>query len=284
MIDDRQEKHPASDSNEAPPVQVRAADAAEDESSVAAFDEGATETMASFSDGRLADALAAAIRELGWQAPTPVQGMCLPLTLVGRDVAGFAQTGTGKTGVFLISTAQRILESRAANGNNSATAGGKPAASPLALVLAPTRELAMQIEQDAQNLFARLGISSIAVFGGIDYDKQAKRLQEGVDVIIATPGRLKDYFEKKLVRLDQCRIFVCDEADRMFDMGFIEDVEYFLGKLPEDVQKLLFSATTNEQVKELAFEYLDKPAYISVNPGVDPGEYRAACDHCGRSE
>jgi ATP-dependent RNA helicase RhlB len=252
----------------------RPGDDFEDESRVIAADEGPSESLASFEDAPLSAALRQAIFDLGWKTPTPVQGMCLPLTLVGRDVAGFAQTGTGKTGVFLISTAQRILEQRASNhatarsqaGGASRERADSAAGYPLALVLAPTRELAMQIEQDAQNLFGRLGISSIAVFGGIDYDKQAKRLKEGVDVIIATPGRLKDYFEKKLVRLDQCKIFVCDEADRMFDMGFIEDVEFFLGKLPEDVQKLLFSATTNDQVKELAFEYLDKPAYISVNP------------------
>jgi ATP-dependent RNA helicase RhlB len=241
----------------------RPSDDFEDESRVVAADDGATENLTSFADAPLSESLRQAIADLGWKQPTPVQGMCLPLTLIGRDVAGFAQTGTGKTGVFLISTAQRILEHRASGGVKP-SAGG--AAHPLALVLAPTRELAMQIEQDAQNLFGRLGISSIAVFGGIDYDKQAKRLKEGVDVIIATPGRLKDYFEKKLIRLEQCKIFVCDEADRMFDMGFIEDVEFFLGKLPEDVQKLLFSATTNDEVKELAFEYLDKPAYISVNP------------------
>ncbi|MEY4631754.1 MAG: hypothetical protein RIQ81_1874 [Pseudomonadota bacterium] len=245
----------------------RPGDDFEDESRVIAADEGASERLSSFEDAPLSAPLRQAIYDLGWKNPTPVQGMCLPLTLVGRDVAGFAQTGTGKTGVFLISTAQRILEQRAAN-QEAGRAGADGAAHPLALVLAPTRELAMQIEQDAQNLFGRLEISSIAVFGGIDYDKQAKRLKEGVDVIIATPGRLKDYFEKKLIRLEQCKIFVCDEADRMFDMGFIEDVEFFLGKLPEDVQKLLFSATTNDEVKELAFEYLDKPAYISVNPEV----------------
>ncbi len=246
------------------PEIVRPGDDFEDESRLVAADEGASENLTSFADAPLSEALRQAIADLGWNQPTPVQGMCLPLTLVGRDVAGFAQTGTGKTGVFLITAAQRILEHRAST-PASADANGT-AAHPLALVLAPTRELAMQIEQDAQTVFGRLGISSIAVFGGIDYDKQAKRLREGVDVIIATPGRLKDYFEKKLIRLEQCKIFVCDEADRMFDMGFIDDVEFFLSKLPVDVQKLLFSATTNAEVKELAFEYLDKPAYISVNP------------------
>ena len=257
--------------SEEKPEIIRPENDFEDESRKSAADEGASESLASFADAPLSDALRKAIADLGWTQPTPVQSMCLPLTLVGRDVAGFAQTGTGKTGVFLITAGQRILEHRAtaASSNQTAPNGSKlasGAAHPLALVLAPTRELAMQIEQDAQTVFGPLGITSLAVFGGIDYEKQAKTLRDGVDVIIATPGRLKDYFEKKLIRLEQCKIFVCDEADRMFDMGFIDDVEFFLSKLPQDVQKLLFSATTNDEVKELAFEYLDKPAYISVNP------------------
>jgi len=200
-----------------------------------------------------------AVAKIGWQEPTPVQKLCLPYTLRGRHVAGFAQTGTGKTAVFLLTIVNRLL-------TNPAPAG--EGRSPRAIVIAPTRELAMQIEQDAEVMFQEAGLSAIAVFGGIDYDKQAKRLKEGVDVIFATPGRLKDYVQKKWVRLDQVEVFVCDEADRMFDMGFIEDVEFFLERIPENAQRLLFSATTNEQVKELAFEYLETPEYISVNPEV----------------
>lgn len=216
-----------------------------------------------FADLTLNEKLAKAIVGLGWTKPTPVQSLCLPNSVSGRDVAGFAQTGTGKTGVFLITIAQKLLSSP-----KPANAGNEGLISPRALVLAPTRELAMQIEDDAKGLFEACGITSMAVFGGIDYAKQAKQLRDGIDVVVATPGRLKDYFQQKQFTLKTCEVFVCDEADRMFDMGFIEDVEYFLDKLPVSVQKLLFSATTNEKVKELAFEYLEHPVYISVNPEV----------------
>jgi ATP-dependent RNA helicase RhlB len=205
--------------------------------------------------------LSASIQSIGWSKPTPVQGMCLPYTVAGRDVAGFAQTGTGKTGVFLISIAHKIFEWRKAK-------QGVKTVGPLAVVMAPTRELAMQIENDASTLFEKLNIRTMAVFGGVDYDKQAKQLRDGCDVVFATPGRLKDYFQKREFNFNECQVFVCDEADRMLDMGFIEDVEFFLDKLPETTQKLLFSATTNDVVKELAFEYLEQPEYISVNPEV----------------
>ncbi len=213
-----------------------------------------------FSDLDLKDALREAITELGWTKPTPVQGLCLPHTLAGRDVAGFAQTGTGKTGVFLITVAQAILKRRAANSDTPN--------SPLAVVLAPTRELAVQIHEEVEKLAVKLDLKSLAVFGGMDYDKQAQALKAGTDIVVATPGRLKDYIQKKIVSIKDTTMFVCDEVDRMFDMGFIEDVEFFLERLPENCQKLLFSATTNDKVKELAFEYLNKPEYISVNPEI----------------
>jgi ATP-dependent RNA helicase RhlB len=143
----------------------------------------------------------------------------------------------------------------------------------------------MQIEQDAEGVFALTGMTTMAVFGGIDYDKQARQLKDGIDVIFATPGRLMDYVRKKLVQLDQIQVFVCDEADRMFDMGFIEDVEFFLERIPEVTQKLLFSATTNDQVKELAFEYLETPEYISVNPEIiTPENIEQHGIHCHATE
>lgn len=194
----------------------------------------------------------------GWSEPTPIQKLCLPEVLTGRDVVGFAQTGTGKTGVFLIAAAQDILKRRSQGDSNSK--------SPSAIVLAPTRELAIQIESDCKTLFSDLAVRSIAVYGGADYEKQEAQLNGGVDIVIATPGRLKDFFEKGVLKVNRCRQFVCDEADRMFDMGFIEDVQFFLDKLPEKCQKLLFSATSNEQVKELAFEYLEHPNYLYANP------------------
>jgi ATP-dependent RNA helicase RhlB len=128
--------------------------------------------------------------------------------------------------------------------------------------------LALQISADAELLFNQLNISCMAVFGGVDYEKQAQRIKAGIDVIVATPGRLKDYYQKKILSAKDCCLFICDEADRMLDMGFIEDVEFFLSKLSPETQKLLFSATTNEKVKELAFEYLESPKYISANPEI----------------
>jgi ATP-dependent RNA helicase RhlB len=212
-----------------------------------------------FADLPLHERVLDAVQKIGWATPTPVQKLCLPFTLKGRDVAGFAQTGTGKTGVFLITIINRLLEVQAA---------GSAERVPRAIVLCPTRELAIQIEQDAQPILEHTGIKSIAVYGGIDYDKQAREIRDGIDVIVATPGRLMDYIKKGIVKLEAISVFVCDEADRMFDMGFIEDVEFFLERIPETSQKMLFSATTNEQVKELAFEYLETPEYISVNPEV----------------
>ena len=222
------------------------------------------ESQMEFEELGLLDPILNAIEEQGWKKPTPVQQLCLPTTVDGRDVAGFAQTGTGKTGVFVITIAQRLLQRL--NENPRPEDGGKGPAKPLAVVLAPTRELAMQIEGDAQVVFAKAGLRSHAVYGGMDYAKQVRDLKQGVEVIVATPGRLMDYCRRGEVSLDECSVFVCDEADRMFDMGFIEDVEFFLDRLPEKSQKLLFSATTNDNVKELAFEYLEHPTYVSVSP------------------
>ncbi len=215
----------------------------------------------SFEELNLAPSIMEAIKNLGWTKPTTIQGLCLPLTTQGQDLAGFSQTGTGKTGVFLITIAHQIVKLRE-------TVGEENSPHPKAMILAPTRELAVQISQDAEALFNQLNISSLAVYGGVDYDKQAQRIRQGVDVLVATPGRLKDYYQKKIFSTKECCLFICDEADRMLDMGFIEDVEFFLGQLSPETQKLLFSATTNEQVKELAFEYLETPKYISANPEV----------------
>ena len=214
----------------------------------------------SFEELNLATSLMEAIRTIGWTKPTLIQGMGLPLTTKGQDLAGFSQTGTGKTGVFLITIAHQILKMREAGVDDSK--------GPKAIILAPTRELAVQISGDADLLFSHLNISSMAVYGGIDYEKQAATIRAGIDVIVATPGRLKDYYQKKIFSTKDCCLFICDEADRMLDMGFIDDVEYFLSKLSPDTQKMLFSATTNEKVKELAFEYLENPKYISANPEI----------------
>jgi ATP-dependent RNA helicase RhlB len=217
-----------------------------------------SEVELNFSDVGLDQKIIDIAQNIGWTKPTPVQGMCLPLTTAGRDVAGFAQTGTGKTGVFVLTVAQKLLHAEPSSAGHVCT--------PEVVVLTPTRELAMQIDDDAKRILAPLGMNSMAVFGGVDFDKQAGQLKAKPRVIVATPGRLKDFFQRKMIDLNGVTTFICDEADRMFDMGFIDDVEFFLDKIPENAQKLLFSATTNDNVKELAFEYLNNPSYVSVTP------------------
>ena len=212
--------------------------------------------ISSFEECGIEDNLLAEIEKHGWKKPTPVQGLCLPVILSGQDVAGFAQTGTGKTGVFLISIANHLISKKMIGSSKE----------PKAVVLAPTRELADQISSEADDMLSGLGIKTLAVYGGTDYKKQAAKINEGVDLIVATPGRLRDYTQKKVIDLSKVEQFICDEADRMFDMGFIDDVKFFLGNINESTQKLLFSATTNDNIKELAFEFLNDPEYISVTP------------------
>ena len=198
------------------------------------------------------------IAEAGYVHATPVQQFCLPVTLKGRDVAGFAQTGTGKTAVFLLTFIQRMVEGSLRSGQSKKPSG---------LVLVPTRELAAQIASDATLLYKTLGTRTLAVFGGVDVEKQARVLAEGIDLLIATPGRLIDLSNQNMVDFSEVGFFVCDECDRMFDMGFIDDVERILRKLSsEHVQKLLFSATGSEKVKELAFKHLENPEYVETNP------------------
>lgn len=207
--------------------------------------------------------LISAIHKLDWKEPTPVQSSCLPLTLNGKDVAGFAQTGTGKTGVFLITIAHKLLSH--SNENAAPEDKGKRKVAPTAVVVTPTRELAIQIHEDAERIFNHLSLSSTVVFGGENWTKQVQKLAKNPQLIVGTTGRLIDLVKRKEIDLTQCKIFVCDEADRMFDMGFIADIEYLYERLTDGVQKLLFSATTNDQVEELAFQYLDEPEYVFLN-------------------
>lgn len=204
------------------------------------------------------DQILAALRKQNFVKPTRVQALCLPHTLDGKDVAGFAQTGTGKTAVYLLTAAQRLMsqENRVLNPRK-----------PHILVVVPTRELADQVSQDAKKLLSPLKLRSVALFGGVDVDKHVSELNQPTDIIVATPGRLLDLHRSKHLEFDELQMLVIDECDRMFDMGFIDDVEYVLRHLPaERVQKLLFSATGSEKVKELAFEYLENPEYIETDP------------------
>lgn len=204
------------------------------------------------------DQILEAIRKQNFDKPTRVQALCLPFTLDGKDVAGFAQTGTGKTAVYLLTAAHKLL-----NQENRQLQPHRPHA----LVVVPTRELADQVTQDAKRLLSGLKLKSLAVFGGVDIERHISELSSAIDLVVATPGRLLDLHRSKKLELDDLQLLVIDECDRMFDMGFIDDVEYILRHLPaERVQKLLFSATGSEKVKELAFEYLDEPEYIETDP------------------
>ena len=216
-------------------------------------------TDITFSSFDLHPALLAGLEAAGFSRTTPIQAMTLPVALPGGDVAGQAQTGTGKTLAFLVAVMNRLL-------TRPALADRKPE-DPRALILAPTRELAIQIHKDAVKFGADLGLRFALVYGGVDYDKQRELLTQGVDVIIATPGRLIDYVKQsKVVSLHACEICVLDEADRMFDLGFIKDIRFLLRKMPERTtrQTLLFSATLSHRVLELAYEHMNEPQKLVV--------------------
>ncbi|PZO10363.1 MAG: ATP-dependent RNA helicase RhlB [Lysobacteraceae bacterium] len=212
-----------------------------------------------FSNFELHPALQAGLAAAGFTRCTPIQALTLPLALAGRDVAGQAQTGTGKTLAFLVALMNRLL-------TRPALADRKPE-DPRALILAPTRELAIQIHKDAVKFGADVGLRFALVYGGVDYDKQRELLQQGVDVIIATPGRLIDYVKQsKVVSLHACEVCVLDEADRMFDLGFIKDIRFLLRRMPirTERQTLLFSATLSHRVLELAYEHMNEPEKLVV--------------------
>ncbi|QEM68341.1 DEAD/DEAH box helicase [Geobacter sp. FeAm09] len=196
------------------------------------------------------------IRDAGFSECTPIQEQTLPLSLSGKDVAGQAQTGTGKTAAFLITLFTRLLENKGSTQQ------------PRALILAPTRELVVQIEEDAQLLGRHCGLVTQAIYGGVDYMKQRSALREGADVVVGTPGRLIDYLKQKVYSLKGIEMLVIDEADRMFDMGFIADLRFILRRLPpyDKRQNLMFSATLSLRVMELAYEFMNMPEKLSVTP------------------
>ncbi len=216
-------------------------------------------TDVAFSNFDLHPSLLEGLEKAGFTRCTPIQALTLPLALAGRDIAGQAQTGTGKTLAFLIATIDRLLKRPAL--------ATRQDADPRALILAPTRELAIQIHKDALAFGSALGIKYALVYGGVDYDKQREILQRGADIIIATPGRLIDYVKQhKVVSLHACEVCVLDEADRMFDLGFIKDIRFLLRKMPActERQTLLFSATLSHRVLELAYEHMNEPEKLVV--------------------
>ena len=218
-----------------------------------------------FSSLELDERLLSAMDRQEFHFCTPIQAQTLPLLLSGKDVSGQAQTGTGKTLAFLLACAQRILHS-----DKPQTAPGKPRV----LIMAPTRELAIQIHKDAAALLAELPLKLAICYGGKAYEQQKRQFDEPVDILIGTPGRIIDFFKQNLYNLNSIEAMVLDEADRMFDMGFIADVRYMLRRLPPPDQRLnmLFSATMAQKVMELAYEHMNEAQLIKINsdsPAVD---------------
>ena len=217
-------------------------------------------TEQAFSSLPLHASLKAGLAKAGFEFCTPIQASALPLLLSGRDVAGQAQTGTGKTIAFLLATFQCLLEKKPAENWD-----GKQ---PRALILAPTRELAIQIAKDAEKLNAESGLRIGIAHGGKDYQRQRDMITGGLDILIGTPGRLLDYQKQRVFSLKFIDVIVLDEADRMFDLGFIKDVRYFLRRIPKPEQRLgmLFSATLSYKVSELAYEHMNNPEKVQVEP------------------
>ena len=208
----------------------------------------------------LHESLQKGLQNAGFEYCTPIQAQSLPLLLAGRDVAGQAQTGTGKTIAFLLAAFQRLLEDKPFKSWD-----GKQ---PRAFILAPTRELAIQIAKDAHLLNGEAGLRIVVAYGGKDYEKQKESIKAGVDILIGTPGRLLDYQKQGVFNLKQVQVMILDEADRMFDLGFIKDVRYFLRRVPNPSDRLgmLFSATMSYKVTELAYEHMNNPQKVQIEP------------------
>lgn len=216
------------------------------------------------------------IEKAGFTDLTPVQEESIPLALKGKDVAAQAQTGTGKTAAFLIALFNHLLERDTG-----------PTKNPRALIMAPTRELVTQIYEDARLLGAFCDFKVQPIYGGVDYEKQRQALREGVDVIVATPGRLIDYLKQKVFGLQNIEVVVIDEADRMFDMGFIRDLRFLLRRLPsfDQRQSMLFSATLSQRVMELAYEFMNIDEKVRIEPErVTAEKVEQIVFHVGRRE
>ncbi|MBW7861624.1 MAG: DEAD/DEAH box helicase [Rhodocyclaceae bacterium] len=211
----------------------------------------------SFADLGLIPELQRAVTEAGYTQPTPIQQQAIPVVLQGLDVMGGAQTGTGKTAGFTLPMIQRL----ARHANTSASPARHPTR---ALVLAPTRELAVQVHESVQTYSKYVPLRSICIYGGVDMRAQTEELRKGVEIVVATPGRLLDHVQQKSIQLGQVEILVLDEADRMLDMGFIPDIRRILDLLPAARQSLLFSATFSEEIKKLADQMLKSPQLIEV--------------------
>lgn len=215
-------------------------------------------TDVTFTSLGLTPALLRGLEDAGFTHCTPIQAGTLPLALAKRDVAGQAQTGTGKTAAFLLATMHYLLENPVEEGRYG----------PWAIVLAPTRELALQIHKDFQLLGKYAGLYGVAVYGGTGYEAQRRELELGVDIVIGTPGRIIDFYKQGVLPLNNIEVVVLDEADRMFDLGFISDIRYLLRRMPPAEKRLnmLFSATLSHRVMELAYEHMNQPEVVRIEP------------------
>jgi superfamily II DNA/RNA helicase len=210
-----------------------------------------------FADFGLDPRIQKAIGEQGYSTPTPIQAQAIPHVLAGKDLMGAAQTGTGKTAAFVLPIIQKLLP--------GSSSSASPARHPIrALVLTPTRELAVQVSENAANYSRHTDLRSTVVFGGVDMQPQVAQLRNGIEILIATPGRLLDHLGSKTANLSQVEILVLDEADRMLDMGFLPDLQRIINLIPAQRQTLLFSATFSPEIKKLAQSYLRNPVTVEV--------------------
>ncbi len=203
----------------------------------------------------LADPILKAVEEQNYTTPSPIQAQAIPAVLAGKDVMAAAQTGTGKTAGFTLPILHMLSEGKKAQSNHVRT-----------LILTPTRELAAQVEASVTTYGKYLPLSSAVVFGGVKINPQMMKLRKGVDILVATPGRLLDLYQQGAIKFNQLEILVLDEADRMLDMGFINDIRKILNLLPKNRQNLMFSATFSEDIRALAKKMVNHPVEISVSP------------------
>jgi len=211
-----------------------------------------------FSELEIHPSVQKGIESTGFEFCTPIQAMTLPLALTGKDISGQAQTGTGKTAAFLIACFHHLLSNEPKESSKK---------NPIrALIIAPTRELAIQIMEDGKPIIKDTGLKMALAYGGTDYEKQRKTIEAGADILIGTPGRIIDYFKQGVFALDALEVIVLDEADRMFDLGFISDIRYLFRAMPapSDRLNLLFSATLSHRVAELAYEHMSEPEVVKI--------------------
>ena len=215
------------------------------------------ENSITFDDLNLDPLILKAVQDTGYTTPTPIQQQAIPLVLKGHDLMAMAQTGTGKTAAFTLPVLQRLMP----HANTSAS----PAKHPIrTLVLAPTRELAIQVQESVETYGKHVPLRSTVVFGGIDIKTQKPALMKGVEILVATPGRLLDHVESRNLQLNQVQVLILDEADRMLDMGFMPDLKRILALLPKQRQTLLFSATFSDEIRKLAHDFLHHPVMVEV--------------------